>query len=449
MKHVRILRLLLIVGCVLSAIHLDVLAQKRVTTRELCARFIKLGLSYREAGDTENALYFLNKGLNLARQTSSKYWEAASYEGMGLVYKDLRDKPSAIEALLAARRIYSDIITMRNGSQVAIDRIIEQTQMMDMNAERNETVLASEVESLRTQVESLRNENAALREEIAMLRGSRVEQPLSRLPEPRSLDNRADNRPESRPDYRSEVRPDNRPDGRPNMYSPLQVPQTPPSPLIDLDALENMNAYTSLEEALKNPDTAVKLDLSNNGMRTLPPEIGRLRNLQYLNISRNQLAELPREIGLLNKLQVLNVSGNQLDQLPTEVGNLANVKQLLISQNFLKRLPPEIGRLSKLEYLEANENRLTQIPAAIGLAASLRDIALRTNFIQYLPAEMGKLKRLRTLDIDNNSFSENDLNNVYSILPDTQVITQTQQGQAQPGEQPAEQPPAEGGGGEQ
>ncbi len=438
MKHLRTLRLRMLHSWTLRVFlavvllgggvaHYDALAQKRITTKELCARFIKLGLSYREGGDTENALYFLNKGLNLARQTSSKYWEAASYEGMGLVYRDLRDKPSAIEALLAARRLYNDIITQRNGSQVALDRIIEQTQTMDYATERGDGILAREVEALRNQVELLKNENSALREEVAMLRGGRMDLPpgttMSNMPNAP----RADGRPVA-----------------PNAYSPLQVPQPAPSSLIDLDALENMTGYTSLEEGLKNPDAVVKLDLSNNGMRVLPAELSRFRNLQYLNLSRNQLNDIPREIGLLTKLQVLNLSGNQLDLLPQEIGNLSNLKQLIVSQNALKKLPPEIGKLSKLEYLEANENRLTQVPAAIGLAASLRDVALRTNFIAFMPAEMGKLKRLRTLDIDNNSFTENDLNNLRASLPDTQIISQTQQGiQPQPGEQPAEQ---QGGG---
>jgi tetratricopeptide (TPR) repeat protein len=431
MKHIRILKTLLCFVTIVFVAHGGAIAQKRVTTKELCARFIKLGLSYRETGDHDNALYFLNKGLNLARQTGSRYWEAASYEGMGLVYKDMRDKSSAIEALLAARRIYNDIIVKPNGSsREAIDRIIEQTQMMDFSSNQSDAMLASEVQGLRQRVESLKNENAALREEIAMLRGGYDIPP-------------AGDRSSA---MRRAVNPDC-PDCPPtpinaaaqNQRQPLDVPMPPPSDLIDLDALENANAFTSLEAALRNPDAVIKLDLSNNGMKVLPPEIGRFRNLQYLNLSRNQLGDLPREVCNLKKLQYLNVSGNQLDQLPNEIGGLSNLKQLIVSQNFLKKLPPEIGKLGRLEYLEANENRLTQIPAALGLATSLRDLAFRTNFIAFMPAEIGKLKRLRTLDVDNNSFTDDELANLQATLPDTQIISETQQGQAQAGEQQQQQ----------
>jgi regulator of replication initiation timing len=430
MKRLRILRsflcLALLFG-IAGACPDILLAQKRVTTKELCARFIKLGLSYRESGDTDNALYFLNKGLNLARQTGSRYWEAASYEGMGLVYKDLRDKPSAVEALLAARRIYTELIkSPTSSSREAIDRIIERTQTMDMNSD---VALATEVAGLRNQVESLRTENAALREEIAMLRGGVMPLPPDR---------------ESALRMSTAPTPMNAPSMR--QPAPLEVPIPQPSGLIDLDALENANAHTSIEAALRNPDAVIKLDLSNNGMRSLPPEIGRFRNLQYLNLSRNQLLDLPPEIGRLTKLQVLNVTGNQLDQLPNEIGNLVNLKQLIVSQNFLKRIPPEVGKLTRLEFFDASENRLTQIPAALGLASSLRDIALRTNFIAFLPAELGKLKRLRTLDVDNNSFTEEELEYLRSILPDTEIISEVQQGaEAMPGEQDPNAEPNGGG----
>ena len=39
-----------------------------------------------------------------------------------------------------------------------------------------------------------------------------------------------------------------------------------------------------------------KLTLSNNGLRSLPKEIGNLHNLQELNLSSNELASLPSKI---------------------------------------------------------------------------------------------------------------------------------------------------------
>lgn len=420
MIYARFLRFVssaaLVAGTLVMTIHYDGFAQRKQSSKELSARFIKLGMSYREGGDADNALYFLNKGLSLARQTKSRYWEAAAHEMMGLVYKDLRDKDRSVANLLTARRIYDNIIRTPGGSQIAIEREIEQAQTMDMNppAFANENLLAQEVEVLRNQVDLLKTENDALREEIAMLRGDVPGSSLDRMNDARNNDIR-----------------NNGPFNSAFNVSPVGM--------LDEDALENMQGVTSIEEGLKNPDAVVKLDLQNNGMKKLPPEIGRFRNLQYLNVSRNQLSELPREISNLTRLQVLNASGNQIDILPPELSRLQSLKQLNLATNLLKKLPPEIGKLTRLEFLDASENRLSQIPAALGLATNLRTVYLRTNSLANLPLEIGKLKRLRDLDIDDNFFTDDELNNVYSILPDTNVITQTQQGAQTGGEQqPAE-----------
>jgi tetratricopeptide (TPR) repeat protein len=453
MMHARLLRSLcgtaLLMVFSAAFMPLEALAQRKVPSKELAARFIKLGMSYREGGDADNALYFLNKGLNLSRQTKSRYWEAAAYEMTGLVYKDLRDKDRAVANLQKARRIYNDIIRSPDGSQIAIEREIEQAQMMEYNlggggssddngsSYENESALARQVEVLRNQVDLLKSENAALRDEIAMLRTANTSS-LDRLNTPA---------PPVQSPVQTPVQSQQRMQGLNGPFN--SAFNVEPVNMMDLDALENMNGFTSLEEALKNPDAVIKLDLQNNGMRTLPPEIGRFRNLQYLNVSRNQLSELPREIGNLTKLQVLNASGNQIDVIPSELRRLQSLKQLNLATNLLKKLPPEIGNLTKLEFLDASENRLAQMPAAIGLAANLRTLYLRTNSLTTLPAEIGKLKRLRDLDVDDNFFTEDEINNIFATLPDTNVISETQQG-AQAGlEEPAaEEPAAEDNGGQ-
>jgi hypothetical protein len=435
MMYARFLRFVssaaLVAGSFVMTIHYDGFAQRKQSSKDLSARFIKLGMSYREGGDTDNALYFLNKGLSLAKQTKSRYWQAAAHEMIGLVYKDLRDKDRSVANLLTARRMYDNIIRTPDGSQVAIEREIEQAQMMDVSGiNANESLLAQEVEVLRNQVDLLKSENAALREEIAMLRGDAPGTSLDRMNGAATAEIRSPDMVRNPDILGNDIRP-NGPYNSAFNVSPVGM--------LDEDALENMQGVTSIEEGLKNPDAVVKLDLQNNGMKRIPPEIGRFSNLQYLNVSRNQLSELPREIGNLTRLQVLNASGNQIDILPPELSRLQSLKQLNLATNLLKKLPPEIGKLTKLEFLDASENRLAQVPAALGLATNLRTVYLRTNSLANLPLEIGKLKRLRDLDIDDNFFSDDELNNVFSILPDTNVISQTQQGAQTGGEQPAEE----------
>ena len=50
-----------------------------------------------------------------------------------------------------------------------------------------------------------------------------------------------------------------------------------------------MQTYTDLSEALKEQDKVQILDLSNQGLTEIPPEIGNLINLTSLNFKDNSL----------------------------------------------------------------------------------------------------------------------------------------------------------------
>lgn len=54
------------------------------------------------------------------------------------------------------------------------------------------------------------------------------------------------------------------------------------------------------------------LNLSNNGLLLLPPDIGNLMNLEKLCLQNNQLTELPERIINLKNLKYFNVRGNLL-----------------------------------------------------------------------------------------------------------------------------------------
>jgi internalin A len=62
----------------------------------------------------------------------------------------------------------------------------------------------------------------------------------------------------------------------------------------------------------------------------LPPEIGQLKNLQWLGLSRTPLSQLPPEIGQLTNLQTLGLSFTSLSQLPPEIGQLKNLQTLYL-----------------------------------------------------------------------------------------------------------------------
>lgn len=151
--------------------------------------------------------------------------------------------------------------------------------------------------------------------------------------------------------------------------------------LLDSLALDTMKGYTSLQEAMKNPDDVVKLVLRKQKLKTFPKEILAFKNLQYLDLSKNDLKELPDSIGMLKNLQVLHLSKNEIEYLPRETGELSNLKILEVNQNELVELPSSIGRLSQLEYLDLWSNNLERFPDTMKELKKLKVMDLRVILI--------------------------------------------------------------------
>ena len=66
-------------------------------------------------------------------------------------------------------------------------------------------------------------------------------------------------------------------------------------------------------------EEASELDLSGLGLKSLPPQVGNLANLTFLNLEYNELTALPSEIGYLTNLTGLVLAGNQLTRLQPEI----------------------------------------------------------------------------------------------------------------------------------
>ena len=98
----------------------------------------------------------------------------------------------------------------------------------------------------------------------------------------------------------------------------------------------------------------------------LPPEIGGLDNLVYLQLAENQLTSIPSQIGDLVDLEWLYLGENQLTSIPPQINGLSSLTWLILSGNQLSSLPAEIGWLSNLTTLGLSRNQLTSLPVEIG-----------------------------------------------------------------------------------
>ena len=92
--------------------------------------------------------------------------------------------------------------------------------------------------------------------------------------------------------------------------------------LLDSLTLDTLTAFTNLEDALKDPDKVIKLELRRKHLKTFPREIFKFKNLQYLDLTKNGIEEIPAEIAQLTDLQYFSISKNELSTLPAQIGDL-------------------------------------------------------------------------------------------------------------------------------
>ena len=151
--------------------------------------------------------------------------------------------------------------------------------------------------------------------------------------------------------------------------------------LLDSLSLDTMQGYTSIQEALKNPDAVVKLVLRKQKFKSFPSEILRFKNLQYLDISKNNISTLPDSIGTLTYLQYFSCSKTGLQKIPGEIGQLSNLKYLNLNQNEIEYMPPQIGNLGKLEILDLWSNNFSEYPASLASLTNLKVLDLRNILI--------------------------------------------------------------------
>ncbi|MBP5400058.1 MAG: leucine-rich repeat domain-containing protein [Bacteroidales bacterium] len=143
------------------------------------------------------------------------------------------------------------------------------------------------------------------------------------------------------------------------------------------EALKQQPVFTSLEEALQNPEQVYRLKLKFKA-DSMPEEVFQLTNLQELTAARCKMNVLNQNIGKLTHLEYLNVMGNHLVRLPESIGNLIHLKTLVICRNLIEALPESIGNLKKLTYIDAWENPLYVFPESITeLQHTLKTIDLR------------------------------------------------------------------------
>ena len=164
---------------------------------------------------------------------------------------------------------------------------------------------------------------------------------------------------------------------------------------------DNGKTYTSLSEALQEPENVYRLKLTKLANRdSLPEELFLLTELRELTVKGCRLCVLNQNIDKLPKLESLNLDKNKLLRLPESIGNLKNLKYLCISRNIIETLPNSISNLSRLTYIDAWDNPLYILPESI---KSLQ-------------------KTLQILDLRQIPLTKSEYKAMQELLPDTEIL---------------------------
>ncbi len=172
--------------------------------------------------------------------------------------------------------------------------------------------------------------------------------------------------------------------------------------ILDVNGLQTLSV-ASVSDSSKG--RIWRLTLVGKKLTTLPPAIGSLTGLQYLDLRTNNLTTLPAEIGNLVLLSHCELRSNSLSALPPEIGKLIKLNRLFLSFNNLTAIPPEIGDLTNMSTLYLFFNDLATLPPGIGNCTNLYVLSLEGNKLTTIPPEIGNLNNLSSLTLDENSLS--------------------------------------------
>ena len=177
-----------------------------------------------------------------------------------------------------------------------------------------------------------------------------------------------------------------------------------------LEMIEN-NLKGTIPPELGDLSSLVYLQIRGNSELTgsIPPELGDLSNLAYLDLFLNSLTgTIPPALGDLAELEALWLGNNALTgPIPAELGNLAHLNDLVLQSNSLTgAIPPELGNLSRLTQMwAAYAGDLSgDIPPELGALESLEVLSLSGNNLDGpIPPTLGELANLERLFLDDNN----------------------------------------------
>ena len=125
------------------------------------------------------------------------------------------------------------------------------------------------------------------------------------------------------------------------------------------------NGLTSLPEGIQNFTRLKNLYLRRNNLSQLPPSIRELNNLEELDLSENKFKKLQKEIFELKKMKWLNMNNNELESFVYDHSiDDCKLQYLFLAQNKLKSFPVFLLQLRYIQYIDLEKNQIDEIDSS-------------------------------------------------------------------------------------
>ncbi|XP_047254342.1 plant intracellular Ras-group-related LRR protein 6 isoform X2 [Capsicum annuum] len=189
------------------------------------------------------------------------------------------------------------------------------------------------------------------------------------------------------------------------------------SRLIRLDL--NQNRISSIPSSIKDCSSLLEFYIGNNALVSLPVEIGTLNRLGIFDLHSNQLKEYPAAACKL-QLSMLDLSNNSLSGLPPEIGLMTTLRKLVLVGNPIRTLrsslvngpTPALLRFLRSR-LPTDEESATSTPGkedvvamAARLSLSSKELSLAGLGLTAVPSDVWNSSDISKCDLSRNSIEE-------------------------------------------
>lgn len=186
-------------------------------------------------------------------------------------------------------------------------------------------------------------------------------------------------------------------------------------------------------EILSLADSLEVLDLSNNQLTTLPPELKQLSKLKIIFASNNNFRTLPEVLGQCPNLEMVGFKSNQINWVP-ENSLPPKLRWLILTDNQLQTLPDSLGERPRLQKLALAGNLLTHLPETMSQLSNLELVRISANKLTQCPEQLLALPKLAWFAFAGNPFSQStDRVNSVPNLPSSSFTLQNVLGQGASG----------------